>query len=88
MIKINIILTASKILAYMIFIVGCIYAFMFHDSSILITAFSVSAGLQGVKTFTAGWTANQTNANIQDTQNINQNYTDSTKENYRGISDK
>ena len=70
MIKVNIVLTASKVLAYLIFVIGVVYGFVFHDPSIMITAFSISGGLMGVKTFTSGWVQNNSNATIN--QNINE----------------
>ena len=63
MVKVDVLLTASKILAYIILTIGTIYSFIFHDASILITAFSCSAGLMGVKTFTAGYMANIKDSN-------------------------
>ena len=85
MVKVDIILTFSKVLSFLIFVVGCIGYFFLHDMAILEMAIPVSAGLCGVKTFTSGWVQNNSNATLTDNQNIN--YTDSTQPNYRGISD-
>ena len=40
--------TLSKILGFLIFIIGCIYAFYFQDSTVLISMTGVGAGLLGL----------------------------------------
>lgn len=49
--------TLSKILGYLIFIVGSIFAFYFHDSTVLISMTGIGAGLLGLKQ----WTDTQNN---------------------------
>lgn len=41
--------TTSKLFAYIIFLIGCIYSFIFQDATVFITITSLSAGLLGLK---------------------------------------
>lgn len=52
MVKVDIRITLSKILAYVILIIGCTYSFIYKDSNILIATFSASSAVMAVKTFT------------------------------------
>jgi len=56
MIKVNIEISLSKILAYIILILGSIYSFYTKESEVMIFAFSLSAGLMGLKSWDAGVT--------------------------------
>lgn len=49
--SINVYLTTSKLLGYIIFITGSIFAFMYKDPNIFIFSSSISAGLLGLKTW-------------------------------------
>lgn len=41
--------TLSKLLGYLIFIAGVVYAFIFHDSTVIISMTGIGAGLLGLK---------------------------------------
>lgn len=49
MIKFYLNFTTSKLFAYIIFVVGCIYSFIYQDATVFITITSLSAGLLGLK---------------------------------------
>lgn len=46
-------ITSSKILAYLIMILGTIYAFVFKDSNVIIASFSAASAVIIGKTYTA-----------------------------------
>ena len=46
--------TLSKLLAYLVLLVGSAYAFMYKDSGVLIATFSASSAIIGLKTFMEG----------------------------------
>ncbi len=48
--KFEITVTASKMLAFLVVIVGAIYTFITKEANVLITSFSVGCLLMGVKT--------------------------------------
>lgn len=48
--------TLSKVLGFLIFLVGTFYAFFFKESEVMIFSFSLSAGLMGLKTWSEGLT--------------------------------
>jgi len=51
--KINIIITLSKIMAYIILIIGSTYAFIYKDATVLIATFSAAATIIAIKTYTS-----------------------------------
>lgn len=53
MIKVNINITLSKIMAYLVLIVGTIFAYIFQDMTTLISTFAAATTLLGIKTYTA-----------------------------------
>ena len=53
MIRINIEITLSKILAYVVFIIGSVYSFYFQDSAVFIASMSAASAIIAVKTYTA-----------------------------------
>jgi hypothetical protein len=52
MIKFNINITSSKLLAYIIIIISFIYSIITKDSTVLVTSIIAAGGLHGVKTYT------------------------------------
>lgn len=52
MIKVSVLLTSSKIAAYLILIIGTIYSFINKDSNVLIATFSAVSAILMLKTFT------------------------------------
>ncbi len=50
--KIDIRITLSKILAYLVLIIGTLYSFIYQDSGVLIATFSAAATIIGIKTYT------------------------------------
>ncbi len=52
MIEVNINITLSKILAFVVLIIGTIYAFITKDSYVLISTFGAASAIITVKTFT------------------------------------
>lgn len=60
MIKINMYMTTSKVLAFLILVIGSVYGFYFHDSSVLIATFAASSGVQALKTYTTSKTDQET----------------------------
>lgn len=75
MVKVDVVLTASKILAFFIIIIGCIGYFFLHDTAILEMAIPTSAALMGIKTFTAGYVQTKSDTTIN--ENIEQKFQDS-----------
>ena len=65
MIKFSLVFTASKLLAYMICIIGSVYGFYYSSGEIMITAFTVSASLLGVKTWIDRNNTSVTNINTK-----------------------
>lgn len=63
MIKINVVLTFSKILSLLILLIGCISALLLDSTTILEITIPTSAALSGIKTFTAGYTQSRTSNN-------------------------
>lgn len=55
-ISFNIYITTSKLAAYLILIIGTIFAFVYNNSEVIIFTFSLSAGLLGLKTWSEGLT--------------------------------
>lgn len=53
MININIEITLSKILAYVVLIIGTVFAYMFQDTTVLIATFSASSAIIALKTYTS-----------------------------------
>jgi len=51
--KLNLEITMSKILAYLVLIIGSIYSFIFKDPTVLISTFGAASAIIAVKTFTA-----------------------------------
>jgi hypothetical protein len=45
----NLVFTLSKLAAYLILIIGSMFAFYFHDATVLISSFGISGGLLGLK---------------------------------------
>lgn len=52
MIKVDIRITLSKIMAYVILIIGCSYSFIYNDSNILIATFSAASAVMATKVLT------------------------------------
>jgi len=52
-VKVQIILTSSKILAFTVLIIGSVYAFIFHDTTALLSSMAASSSIIALKTFTA-----------------------------------
>ena len=52
MIKVNINITLSKILAYLVLMIGTIYSYMFNDTTVLIATFSAASAIIALKTYT------------------------------------
>ena len=50
MIKFNITITSSKIFAFTALAIGSVYAFIFKDAVVLISAIGASTGLFSIKT--------------------------------------
>ncbi len=44
--------TPSKLLAYIIVVIGSVYSFIFKDSSVLISTFAASSAVIAMKTYT------------------------------------
>lgn len=53
MTKFNINFTTSKLLAYIILVIGSVYAFINKDSNVLIATFSAASAVIALKTWTA-----------------------------------
>lgn len=53
MVKFSIDITLSKILAYLVLIIGSVYSFYFNDATILIATFSAASAIIAVKTYTS-----------------------------------
>jgi len=53
MIKISIEITLSKIMAYLVLIIGTIYAYYFNDTTVLIATFSAASAIIALKTYTS-----------------------------------
>jgi len=51
--KVNIEITLSKILAYLILIIGSIYSFVFQDATVLMSTFAAASTVIAVKTYTS-----------------------------------
>jgi len=51
--KINIEIILSKILAYLILIIGCVYSFVYQDATVLISTFGAASGVIVTKTVTS-----------------------------------
>ena len=52
-VRINIEWTLSKIMAFIVLIIGSIYAFYYQDSGVLIATFSACSAIIAVKTYTS-----------------------------------
>ncbi len=50
-IEININITLSKILAFLVLIIGSVYSYMYQDASALIATFSAATTIIGLKTY-------------------------------------
>jgi len=53
MVKVSIDLTLSKLLAYLVLIIGSIYSFVFNDATVLISTFGAASAIIAVKTYTS-----------------------------------
>ena len=51
MLKINIVLTVSKITAILIFVIASAYSFYTTDASVILTAIPITAGMLGWKSY-------------------------------------
>ena len=52
MINFNINITASKLLAYLILLIGSAYGYLYQDTAVLIATFSAAGTVMGIKTYT------------------------------------
>lgn len=50
--SVNLYFTTSKFLAYLVLLIGTTYAFIFHDSNVLIATFAAASSVIAVKTYT------------------------------------
>jgi hypothetical protein len=56
MITVNINITLSKIMAFLVLFIGSFYAFWFKDATVMISTFAAASSIIAVKTFVAGKT--------------------------------
>jgi len=49
--KVNIEITLSKILSYIVLVVGSVYSYIFQDASVLIATFSAASAIISIKTY-------------------------------------
>lgn len=68
-ININLYLTTSKLAAYIILIIGSVFAFMFKDGATLLATFSAVSAILMLKTYTQSRT---TQKQIEYTKNDNE----------------
>jgi hypothetical protein len=74
-IKVNIIITASKLLAFIVLAVGSVYSFIYKDPSVITVAMSMSAVLMGAKTVMNQWGATR---GLEYSQNLYGSYSGSS----------
>jgi len=53
MVKVSVDITLSKILAYLILLIGAAYSFMFQDATVLMSSFGAASAVIVAKTYTA-----------------------------------
>jgi|ERR1035438_487110 hypothetical protein len=80
MVFVNLEITTSKLIAFIILLIGILSLVLLHDISLLKICIPVSAGLMGVKTFLAGYFQNNS-TNDNTSNNIDQ----ATKNNYHNL---
>jgi len=56
MIEVDIKITLSKILAFLVLIIGSVYSFIFNDPAVMMSSFAASSSIIAVKTYTASRT--------------------------------
>ena len=56
MLKFNIYITFSKLMAIIVLIIGSIFSFYFHEPDVMIFTLSLSGGLTGLKSWSEGLT--------------------------------
>ena len=50
--QVSLYFTTSKLLAYLVLLIGTIYAFVFHDSNVIIGTFAAASAVIATKTYT------------------------------------
>jgi len=53
MVRINVDITLSKLLAYIVLIIGSVYSFIFQDATVLISTFGAASAIITLKTYTS-----------------------------------
>lgn len=78
--SLNVYLTTSKLAAYVILVIGTIFAFLYQDAGTLLATFSAVSAILMMKTFVTGRPHNNYhNNNYNDCNQQENNYTDYDK---------